>query len=444
MSKLVVIGGVAAGMSAASKAKRVDPNMEIVVFEKGNFVSYGACGLPYFVSGLNDDYKKLIARTPEEFQESGIKVKLRHEVLSIDSMEKVVKIRDLDNNREFEESFDKLLIATGASPIKPKIKNADIKNVFTLKTIEDAIEMKEIANKDQVKNVVIVGGGYISMEIAESMVYLNKNVRIIEKNHRMLSNFDEEISEKVEEELKRNHVKMNYGENVEELIGETSVSSVKTDKGTYDADMVIIAIGVIPNTEFLKGSGINLGIKGSVIIDREGMTNIRDIYAAGDCAEIYHKLLEKNVYIALATTANKMGRLIGENVTGSHERFVGTLGSSAIKILDIDVARTGITEAEAKSYGYDYETVFVKANTHPGYYPNSTPLYIKLVYEKKDKRILGVQIVGEKGVALRMDVFAAAIHNNMTTKELGMLDLCYAPPFAGVWDAIHIAANAAK
>lgn len=444
MSKIIIIGGVAAGMSAASKAIRLEPDADITVYEKGNFLSYGACGLPYYVSNVNDDYTKMIARTPEQFQSMGIKVRLKHEVMKVYPEDKSVVIRDLVNGNMFVDNYDKLMIATGASPVVPPFPGVNLKNVYTLKTLNDGMILKEALQNENIKNVLIVGAGYIGMELAESMVELHKNVRVVELGSAVLGNFDTEISSIVEKELLKHGVMLNLNESVQEIIGSDEVKAVKTNKGQYDTDLVIICIGVKPNTAFLKNIPLDMEKNGAIIIDRETRTSIPDIYSAGDCAVVYNKVLEENSYIPLGTTANKLGRISGENMMGKHIKFKGTLGSAVAKVLDMEVARTGISEKEAKRFALDYGTVFVKASSHAAYYPDPTPVFIKLIYEKDTKKILGAQMAGQKGVALRIDVFAAAIYNEMTAPELGMLDLCYAPPFAGVWDAINIAANAVK
>lgn len=444
MSKIIIIGGVAAGMSAASKAIRLEPDADITVYEKGNFLSYGACGLPYYVSNVNDDYTKMIARTPEQFQSMGIKVRLKHEVMKVYPEDKSVVIRDLVNGNMFVDNYDKLMIATGASPVVPPFPGVNLKNVYTLKTLNDGMILKEALQNENIKNVLIVGAGYIGMELAESMVELHKNVRVVELGSGVLGNFDTEISSIVEKELLKHGVMLNLNESVQEIIGSDEVKAVKTNKGQYDTDLVIICIGVRPNTAFLKNIPLAMEKNGAIIIDRETRTSIPDIYSAGDCAVVYNKVLEENSYIPLGTTANKLGRISGENMIGKHIKFKGTLGSAVAKVLDMEVARTGISEKEAKRFALDYGTVFVKASSHAAYYPDPTPIFIKLIYEKDTKKILGAQMAGQKGVALRIDVFAAAIYNEMTAPELGMLDLCYAPPFAGVWDAINIAANAVK
>ena len=442
--KLIVIGGVAAGMSAASKLKRLDPQAQVVVYEKGSFLSYGACGLPYYVSGVNDDYKKMIIRTQEDFEKAGISTFTNHEVIKVDPQNKTIMVRDLISKSMFIDKYDKLMISTGAHPIVPNFKGKDLSGVFVLKTLEDGIKLREAASKSEVRNVVIVGGGYIGIELAEAMVELGKNVKVLEKSERILTSFDKEISEIAEKTLKNHAVELLLDEELEIIKGTETVTGIKTSKGEYDADMVILSIGVRPSTDFLKGSGIDLAKNGAVIIDREMRTSVSDIYSAGDCAEVYHMVKEENSYIPLGTTANKCGKIVGNNLSGQHQKFIGALGSAAIKIMDMEMARTGIGESEAKAMKLDYDTVFVKDYNHPPYYPNREALYIKLIYEKRTHRILGAQIAGKQGAVLRVDMFAIAIQAKMTAEDIGMADLCYAPPFSGVWDAVNIAANAVK
>jgi len=442
--KLLVIGGVAAGMSAASKLKRINKDADIVVYEKGRFLSYGACGLPYYVSGENDDYTKMIARTKEQFEEMGMHIFLQHEVVKVVPEKKQVMIKDLVKNKLFIDTYDKLMIATGTVPIVPPFPGVQLKNIHGLKTLEDGIYLKEVADQPNIQDVVIVGGGYIGIEVVEAMLRLGKRVRVIELSDRILRTFDSELTDLAEKELVKHGVELNLGEKVEGFIGSERVEAVQTDKGTYPADLVLLSIGVRPATKFLDGSGVALAENGAVIIDREMRTNIKDVYSAGDCAQVYHKVMEENTFIPLGTNANKCGRLAGVNIAGQHNKYVGTLGSAAIKVCDLEMGRTGLSEIDARNLAIDYTTVFVKSADHPGYYPNQTPIWIKLICEKRTRRILGAQAIGNKGAVLRIDIFAVAIHNNMSADELGMTDLVYAPPFAGVWDAVHIACNAVK
>jgi len=442
--KVIVIGGVAAGMSAASKLKRLDPRAEVVVYEKGEYLSYGACGLPYYVSGINDDYRRMLIKTEEEFKEAGIKTYLNHEVIKVNPDNKTIMVRDLKSMGLFIDHYDKLMISTGANAIIPNIKGKNLKGVYILKTLKDGINLRNEVMRKEVTDVVIVGGGYIGIELAEAMVELGKRVRILEMSDRILTSFDKEISDIAERELRNNNVLLHLQERLEEVIGTHRVQGVITTKGKYEADIVIMAIGVKPATDFLKGSGIRLAKNGAVIVDREMRTNIPDIYSAGDCSEVYHLVKEENAYVPLGTIANKCGRIAGMNLAGQRHKFIGTLGSAAIKVLDIEMGRTGLSEREARELKIDFETTFTKAYNHPPYYPKQEDLFIKIIYEKRTHKILGAQVAGREGAVLRVDIFATAIQAGMTTEDLGMTDLCYAPPFAGVWDAVNIAANTVK
>ena len=443
--KIIIIGGVAAGMSAASKIRRVDPDAIITVYEKGGFLSYGACGLPYYVGDYNDEYRKMIARSQETFTKMGIETFLRHEVLSVDVEKKEVLVKNLETGQEFTDSYDKLMIAVGASAVVPPFPGKELMGVHVLKSMEDGIFLKEYVKMPEIRNIVIVGGGYIGVECAEAFLNLGKNVRIVEAAPRILMPFDEEIASLAHEELVKSRVLLNTGEKVEGFYGDgLYVKGVKTDKGTYEADLVIVAVGVRPCTDFLKNTGISMGKNGGLIVDREMRTSIPDVYAAGDCILVYHEVLEEDSFLALGTVANKCGRIAGTNMAGGHESFIGALGSAAIKVCGLELGRTGMGEGDAIRLGKDYKTLIIQANDHPAYYPDPTPITIKLIYEKGTKRLLGAQTCGQKGAVLRADVFAVAIHCKMTTAELGMTDLIYAPPFSGVWDAIQIACNAAK
>lgn len=440
--KVLIIGGVAAGMSAASKLKRMAKDTRIIVYEKGNHLSYGACGLPYYVSGENDDYKKMIIRTKEQFEKIGIEAHLQHEAVKLVPEKKQVMIRDRTSGRLFLDNYDKLLIATGASPVVPDIPGVSLKNIHVLKTLEDGLSLKQAADNTNIRDVTIVGGGYIGIEVAEAMLRLGKKVSIIELSDRILNNFDAEITDIVTSHLSEKGVIVHLGEKVESFIGTNEVRSVKTKNAEISANLVVIAAGVKPATRFLADTGIALGQNGAVIIDREMRTSIKDVYAAGDCAEVYHKVKEENAYIPLGTNANKCGRIVGANMSGQRSKYVGTLGSAALRVCDFELGKTGLSEADAKECGLYYATAFVEADDRPPYFPNHGKIWIKLVCEKPTKRILGAQAIGKDGVALRINTFAVAIHNNMCADDLGMTDLIYAPPFSGVWDAIHIACNA--
>ena len=439
--KVIIIGGVAAGMSAASKIIRDVKDVELIVFEKSNEVSYGACGLPYYISDVNEDEDLLRIRTADEFIKSGIDLRIMTEVISIDFDKKKVKVKDIVKNEEYYEDYDKLIIGSGASPIVPNLEGKDLENVFVLKTIEDSNKIKNAAK--ELKDVVIIGAGYIGMELVETFKLMNMNVRVIEMMDRILPAFDAEITNVVHDYLVEEGIKIHVSEGVTKIAGENGkVTGVVTDKAEYPADLVIVSVGVRPNTSFAKDQ-LEMLPNGAIVVNKNMETSVKDVYAAGDCATVYHKVLGKNSYIPLGTNANKQGKLIGEQISGKEIDFKGVLGTAFAKILDIEIGCTGITERQAKLENIEYDTVFVTGLSHAPYYPNSTDIGVKLIYDK-NKKILGAQLVGKQAVALRTSVLATCIWNEMTTDEVAYLDLGYAPPFAYVWDVINTAASVAK
>lgn len=446
--RIVVIGGIAAGMSAAAKAQRLNKEASLTVYEKTDIVSWGACGLPYYVGDFYSSPTDMIARPIEKFIESGLDIKIKHEVIEIDTENKKLKVKNLETGDIFEDFYDKLMLATGANAIIPPIKNVKSENVFTLKEYNDGIELKEEMMKDENQNIVIVGAGYIGLEVAEAAKHLGKkDIKIIQLGDRvLLESFDKEITDVIEEEIVSHEgVTLHLQEVVEEIIENNGkVIGVKTNKAEYKADIVVISTGIRPNTSFLKNTGIEMLPNGAIIIDNTGETNIKGIYAAGDCATVPHLVRHENVYIPLATTANKIGRIVGENLAGMNSVFQGTLGSAAVKVMDIQAGRTGISEEEAKKIGIDYKTVFIKDKNQTNYYPGREDIYVKLIYDAKSRVILGGQIAGKKDAVLRVDVLATSIFAKLTVDQLGMLDLCYAPPFARTWDVLNVAGNVAK
>lgn len=443
--KIIIIGGTAAGMSAAAKVKRLQPEYDVLVFEKTPVVSLGACGLPYYVGDFFNDTERLIARTPEAFRKTGVELFTEHEVTDVDIEKRVVTVLDLTTGQTHQETYDQLMVASGASPILPPIKNLDLNGVHTLKTLQDGQDIKQLATNEQVKEVVIVGAGFIGLELAEAMHRLGKHVRIIQLDNRVIPDaFDTEVTAIMEEELINQGIQLNLDEFVTELQGRDTVQQVITNKGVYPADLIIIATGVKPNTQFLPLDSFDTLGNGALVIDEFGKTSQPNIYSAGDCASVYHRVRKENVFIPLATTANKLGRLVGENLAGKELTFQGTLGSSAVQVMSLEAGRTGITEKEAIDLGVPYKTVWIHDKNQTDYYPGQSPIHVKLVYHAETKVLLGGQIIGAKGAVLRVDVLATAIQKEMTTDELGMLDLCYAPPFARTWDVLNVAGNVAK
>lgn len=443
--KVIIIGGVAAGMSAAAKFKRLSPKDEVIVYEKGDIVSFGACGLPYYVGGFFDDSREMIARTPEEFRESGVEIYTKHEVIDVDFLNKKIKVKNIVTNEILENSYDKLMIASGARAIIPPIKNIDLENVVTLKSMDDGNKLKELMAIDEYKRVTIIGAGFIGLEAVEAAKHMGKEVTVIQLQDRVLQEvFDKDITDILEEELRDKGVNLLLSETVVELIGEEKVSKVKTDKREIEADIVILATGVRPNTDFLKADYIKMIKNGAIVVDSYGRTSVEDVYAAGDCATINNLITGKESYVPLATGANKLGRIVGENLAGKNNSFQGSMASSCIKVMDMEAARTGLSEKEVKDLGFEYKTKFITDMNQTSYYPGRERIYVKLIYDAHTKVIYGGQVAGYKDAVQRCNVLAACIYAKMTTDQLGMLDLCYSPPFSRTWDVLNVAGNVSK
>lgn len=443
--KVIIIGGIAAGMSAAAKFKRLSPNDDVVVYEKGDIVSFGACGLPYYVGGFFDDSNEMIARTPEAFREAGVEIHTKHEVTNVDFSNKKVTVKNLNTNEVLEESYDKLMIASGARAIIPPIKNIDLENVVTLKSMDDGNKLRELMSKEENKKIAIIGAGFIGLEAAEAAKHRGKEITVIQLQDRVLQEvFDKDITDLLEEELRENGVNLLLSETVTELIGDGKVSKVKTNKREIEADIVILATGVKPNTDFLNCDEIKMIRNGAIVVDKYGRTSVEDVYAAGDCATINSLITDREIYVPLATGANKLGRIVGENLAGQNNSFQGSMASSCIKVMDMEAARTGLSEKEVLNLGFNYKTKFITDMNQTSYYPGRERIYVKLIYDAHTRVILGGQVAGYKDAVQRCNVLAACIYAKMTTEQLGMLDLCYAPPFSRTWDVLNVAGNVSK
>jgi NADPH-dependent 2,4-dienoyl-CoA reductase/sulfur reductase-like enzyme len=442
----VIIGGDAAGMSAAMQIRRTLPEADITTFEMGGIYSYAQCGLPYFIGEDIPTTDKLIARTAEQFNEKHrINAHTYHEVTEIHPQFKKITVKDLKQGQEFQVDYDKLLIATGGSPVMPNWKGKEAEGVFYLKTIPDAEAIHDMAKSPTVEEVVIVGAGYIGLEMVEAFHQLGKKVTLIQRGEQIANVFDKELAKLAEEYLKEQQVRIVLGEDVVEVLTtDGKVSGVKTDRSEYKAQLVLVSIGITPNTKMAEVAGIQLGVKNAIEINERMETSLPDIYAAGDCATQFHRVKNRPDYIPLGTTANKQGRIAGTVMAGGNKTFAGIVGSSVLKVLDFHMARTGLSEKEANELGIPYETVTIDSQSHAGYYPDSKKMTLKLIYTKDDQRLLGGQAVGFGGVDKRIDVLATALFNNMTLVELEDLDLSYAPPFNMSWDPIQQAARVAQ
>ncbi len=443
--RVVVIGGDAGGMSAAAQARRMRPvdELEIVAFERGSFTSYAACGLPYLVGGEVGDVEDLVARTPEEFRATGVDVRTRHEVTGIDTDARVVSVRDLDVGTDASVSYDELLIATGAVPVRPPFPGIDATGVFDLRTIPDA-EAVSAAVPDA-RRAVVVGGGYIGLEVAEAFALRGLEVTVVELAEQPMVTLDADMASSVTEALERLGIEVRLGEGVRsfDVDAEGQVTAVVTSAGSVPADVVVVGLGARPNAALAAAAGIPVGDSGGIVVDRRQRTPVDHVWAAGDCVESFHRVSRRGVSIALGTHANKQGRVAGTNLGGGYATFGGVLGTAITRVGDLEVARTGLNEREATAAGFAFVTATNTSKSRAHYYPGAEPVTVKLVAERGSGRLLGGQIVGGSGAAKRIDVVATALWNEMTVADMGGMDLAYSPPFSPVWDPVLLAAGRA-
>ncbi|WP_054861710.1 CoA-disulfide reductase [Gracilibacillus sp. JCM 18860] len=437
--RYVIIGGVAAGMSAAMEITRTDSKAKITVLERGQDYSYGQCGLPYVINGVVPDIDKVIARTVETFREKyGIDARTFTEVIHVDEKKKKVYGVQLKTGTAFEIDYDRLLIATGSDPVLPNWKGGiELDGIHPLKTLIDTKAILQDLN-NKIKNVTIVGGGYVGLEMAESFHSLGKNVTLIQRSDQLATIFDLDMATIIHQEAEKHQISLILGEEVEGFSGDKRVNTVITNKGSYSTDLVLLSVGAKPNTDFLQNSAIHMNAQGGAIhVNAYMQTSIPHIYAAGDCAIQYHRVKQLDDHIPLGTTANKQGRIAGANMAGNPLTFKGIVGTSIIKFFDLTLGRTGLTEKEANHLKLPYAVEVLEANNQAGYYPDGETLHIKLIYDKNSYALLGGQVIGKKGVDKRIDVLATALYNKMTVKQLLDLDLAYAPPYNGVWDPLQ-------
>lgn len=444
--RLIVVGGDAAGMSAASQARRRRGSDDLVItaFERGHYTSYSACGIPYFVGGLVTEFDKLITRTPEEFRANAIDARIRHEVVEIDLDRRAVRVRDVDGGGAGWEGFDQLVVATGSKPVRPPLEGVGSGNIFGVQVLDHGVAIKKAIEEERPQRAVVVGGGYIGLELAEAMVYKGIDVSLVELAPQPMSTLDPDMGSLIADAMTSMGIHVYLQEGVKGFESSNGrVSSVETEGRSLPADIVILGLGVCPNVDLADKAGIPIGSSGAIAVDRRLRTRVDGVWSAGDCAEKFHRVARKPVAIALGTHANKEGRVAGINIGGSYATFPGVVGTAVSKIVDLEVARTGLKESEASEAGFDFVSVVVGSKTRAGYYPGAAKMKTKLVVEKRSGRLLGAQIVGQEGAAKRIDVLACALWNEMAVDELQNLDLSYAPPFAPVWDPVLIAARKA-
>lgn len=445
--RYVIVGGDAAGMSAASQIRRQDPEGEIFVFEKEGVISYAQCGLPYWIGGVVAERKKLIARTAEEFYTRyNIDVKLYHEVTQIIPQKKQIRVYRREEKDEITVPYDVLLIGTGSAAIVPPWEGRNLPGVFTLKTMGDAEKLLSWLETHTPNKAVVIGGGYIGLETAEALHNRGFKVTVLDLAPQLIPTFDSVIAEIAQDVLKRHGVEIHLNEEVVGLEGdEKGVRAVVTKNDSFSADLVIISIGVRPVSELAREAGIELGPRNAILVNERLQTNIPDIFAAGDCATHFHRIKNAPDYVPLGTTANKQGRIAGINMAGGDAKFAGIVGTAIVKVFDRTIARSGLGERECQALGLPYQTVSIKARPISHYYPwEDEVLTIRLHFNKDNRKLLGGQIAGGAGVDKRIDVLATALFHGMTIDDLQALDLAYAPPYNSVWDPLQQAATVAQ
>ena len=440
--RLLVIGGVAAGPKAAAKARRCDPEMEIVLYQEEDDISYAGCGLPYYISGVIEEREDLISRTPGKFALEGIKILKNRRIEKIDIPNRAVSGRKIGSGETFTDHFDRLVIATGAYAIRPKIEGMDLANVFYLRSIFDADAVSEAIRFKSIRNVIIAGGGYIGLEMAESLVHLGKNVTIVELAPQILTLFDEDFAGVLRQYLEKKGVKIFTSEGIQALKGKGGkVTQVQTMSREIEADVVLMSLGIRPQVELAKQAGLKMGETGAIWVNERMETSVEGIYAAGDCAETIHLITGKRIWIPLGSTANKQGRVVGTNACGGNATFPGVMGTTVFKTFEFNVAKTGLSMRETEKEGFHPVQAIVRGYDRAHFYPGRKESTLKVIADKETGRILGGQAVGEGPSDKFIDILAMALHGKMTCRELANVDLAYAPPFSPVLSPIIVAAN---
>ena len=439
--KVVIVGGVAGGATAAARIRRLDEQVEIVVFERSGYISYANCGLPYFIGDVITDPEDLTLQTPESFYSRfRAEMKVRHEVTAIHPDRKTVSVKNLETGEEFEENYDKLILSPGAKPTQPRVPGTGLDRVFTLRTVEDTFRIKAYINEHHPKSAVLAGGGFIGLELAENLRELGMDVTIVQRPRQLMNPFDPDMAALIHGEMRRNGVRLVLGRTVEGFAEKDGgVDVLLKDGAPLHAGMVVLAIGVTPDTALAKDAGLALGIRDSIVVNERMETSVPDIYAVGDAVQVKHAVTGQDALISLAGPANRQGRIAADNVCGGDSRYSGSQGSSVIKVFGLTAAVTGVSETNARKAGLDVDKVILSPMSHAGYYPGGKLMTMKVVFEKGTYRLLGAQIVGSEGVDKRIDVLAAAIHGGMKATGLKELDLAYAPPYSSAKDPVNMA-----
>jgi NADPH-dependent 2,4-dienoyl-CoA reductase/sulfur reductase-like enzyme len=440
--RLVVVGGDAAGMSAASQARRMDRDLEIVAFERSGYGSYSACGEPYYVAGIVDSIERLVARTPERFAHMGIDLRTRHEVEAIDLDRRLVRVADLEGGSRFEMPWDQLMVSTGAHPLRPaSIAGIDLPGVLALRTLEDAVTLRAMT-EHEAERVVVVGAGYIGLEMAEALAGRGAHVTIVTLGpHVLEKTLDPEMGRIVDDAVRDAGVELLTDTTVDRIVGDVKATGVAAGDALVPADLVFLGLGTAPDVALAEAAGIPLGVTGAIAVDDRQRTRVEGVWSAGDCAETVHRVNGQAVNIHLGTIANKTGRIAGTNIGGGDARFPGVLGTAIVKVFDLEVACTGLNTAQSAASGFDPVVGIAKGRAGASYWPDAAGMVVSVIADRVTGRVLGGQVVGGEGTGKRIDALATAIWKEATLDDLAWADLAYAPPFTGVWDLINIASR---
>ncbi|MCD8161095.1 MAG: FAD-dependent oxidoreductase [Clostridiales bacterium] len=439
--KVVIVGGVAGGATAAARIRRLDERAEIIVFERSGYISYANCGLPYYIGGVITDRSALTLQTPDSFyQRFRVAMKVHHEVLAIHPEHKTVLVKNLETGETFEERYDKLLLSPGAKPTRPRLPGVGLDRVFTLRTVEDTLRLREYITQHQPKSAMLAGGGFISLEVAENLRKLGMDVTIVQRPRQLMNPFDRDMASFLHSEMRKHGVQLALGHTVEGF-EETAngISVLRKDAPPLEADMVILAIGVTPDTHLARDAGLALGVKGSILVNDRMETSVPDIYAMSDAVQVKHFVSGEDTLLSLAGPANKQGRIAADNICGGSGSYKGSQGSSILQVFDLTAAATGLNETRAKAAGFTVDKVILSPMSHAGYYPGGRLMIMKVVFEAATWWLLGAQIIGYEGVDKRIDVLATAIRAGMSALELQNLDLAYAPPYSSAKDPVNMA-----
>ena len=438
--KVVIVGGVAGGATAATRLRRLDEHAQITVFERSGYISYANCGLPYYIGGVIEDKEELTLQTPESIgKRFRIDMKVHHEVTDINAVKKTVTVHNLDTGKVYEESYDKLILSPGAKPVMPNLPGIENEKIFTLRTVEDTLKIRSFVEEKKPKTAVMVGGGFIGLEVAENLCDLGVKVTVVQRPKQLMNTLDYDMATLVHNKLRSKGISLKLGGDVIGFEEKEQLQVLLKDDEPISTDMVLMAIGVSPETTLAKKAGLELGIKGAIVVNDKMETSVPDIYAVGDAVQVKHTVTGNNAVISLAGPANKQGRIVADNICGLDSHYKGSMGSSVIKLFDMTATSTGLTEKAARDAGIDYERVVLSPASHAGYYPGAKVMTMKVVYEKSTLKILGAQIVGYDGVDKRLDVIATAISAGMKATELKDLDLAYAPPYSSAKDPVNMA-----